>query len=33
MEAHMDGGVEWLPPRVKVIEILGERVEGGYALW
>ena len=31
MEAHMGGGVVWLPPNAKVIEIPGERVEGGYA--
>ena len=27
----MDGGVVWLPPHAKIIEIPGERVEGGYA--
>jgi hypothetical protein len=31
MEAHMGWGVVWLPPHAKVIEILGDRVEGGYA--
>jgi hypothetical protein len=31
MEAHMGGGVVWLPPHAKVIEIPGDRVEGGYA--
>jgi hypothetical protein len=31
MEAHMDWGVVWLPPYAKVIEILGDRVDGGYA--
>ena len=31
MEAHMDGGVVWLPPYTKVMEILGDRMEGGYA--
>jgi serine/threonine protein kinase len=31
MEAHMGGGVVWLPPHAKVMEILGDRVEGGYA--
>jgi hypothetical protein len=27
----MGGGVVWLPQHAKVIEILGDRVEGGYA--
>jgi hypothetical protein len=31
MEAHMGRGVVWLPPHAKVIEIPGDRVEGGYA--
>jgi hypothetical protein len=31
MEAHMGGGVLWLPPHAKVMEIPGDRVEGGYA--
>jgi serine/threonine protein kinase len=31
MEAHMGGGVVWLPLHAKVIEIPGDRVEGGYA--
>jgi hypothetical protein len=31
MKAHMGGGVVWLPPHAKVIEIPGDRVEGGYA--
>jgi hypothetical protein len=31
MEAHMDWGVVWLPLHAKVIEIPGDRVEGGYA--
>ena len=31
MEAHMDGGVVWLPLHAKVIGRPGERVEGGYA--
>jgi hypothetical protein len=31
MEAHMGGGVVWLPPHAKVMEIPGDRVEGGYA--
>jgi hypothetical protein len=31
MEAHMGGRVVWLPPRTKVMEIPGKRVEGGYA--
>jgi hypothetical protein len=31
MEVHMGWGVVWLPPHAKVIEILGDRVEGGYA--
>jgi hypothetical protein len=31
MEAHMGGGVVWLPPHAKVIEIPGDRMEGGYA--
>ena len=31
MEAHMDWGVVWLPPYAKIIEIPGDRVEGGYA--
>ena len=31
MEAHMGGGVVWLPSHAKVIEIPGDRVEGGYA--
>jgi hypothetical protein len=31
MEAHMGGGVVWLPKHAKVIEILGAKVEGGYA--
>jgi hypothetical protein len=31
MEAHMGGRMVWLPPRAKVIEIPGEKVEGGYA--
>jgi hypothetical protein len=30
IEAHMDEGVVWLPPHAKVIEIPGDRVEGGY---
>jgi hypothetical protein len=30
MEAHMDGGMVWLPLHAKVIEIPGDRVEGGY---
>jgi hypothetical protein len=30
MEAHMGGGMVWLPPRAKVIEIPGDRIEGGY---
>jgi hypothetical protein len=30
MEAHMGGGLVWLPPHVKVMEIPGDRVEGGY---
>jgi hypothetical protein len=25
------GGVVWLPPHAKVMEIPGDRVEGGYA--
>jgi hypothetical protein len=31
MEAHMGWGVVWLLPHAKVIEIPGDRVEGGYA--
>jgi hypothetical protein len=31
MEAHMDGGVVWLPPHAKVMEIPRDRVEGEYA--
>jgi serine/threonine protein kinase len=31
MEAHMGEGVVWLLPHAKVIEILGDRLEGGYA--
>jgi hypothetical protein len=31
MEAHMGGGVVWLPPHAKVMEIPGDRVEGRYA--
>jgi hypothetical protein len=31
MEAHMDGGVVWLPPHTKVMEIPGDRMEGRYA--
>ena len=27
----MGGGIIWLPPHAKVIEILGNRVEDGYA--
>ena len=30
IEAHMDGGVVWLPKHAKAIEILGDMVEGGY---
>ena len=30
MEAHI-WGVVWLPPHTKVMEILGDREEGGYA--
>jgi hypothetical protein len=30
MEAHMGGGVVWLPKHAKVIEIPRARVEGGY---
>jgi hypothetical protein len=30
MEAHMGWGMVWLPPHAKVIEILGDRMEGGY---
>jgi hypothetical protein len=30
MEAHMGGEVVWLLPSTKVMEILGERLEGGY---
>jgi hypothetical protein len=31
IEAHMGGGVVWLPKHAKLIEIPGARVEGGYA--
>jgi hypothetical protein len=31
MEVHMGGGVVWLPSHAKVMEVLGDRVEGGYA--
>jgi hypothetical protein len=31
MEVHMGGRVVWLPPKAKVIEILGKQVESGYA--
>jgi hypothetical protein len=31
MEAHIGGGVVWLPEHAKVIEIPGDMVEGGYA--
>jgi serine/threonine protein kinase len=31
MEAHMGGGVVWLPLHAKVIEIPRDRVDGGYA--
>ena len=27
----MDGGVVWLPPKAKVIEIPRDKLEGGYA--
>jgi hypothetical protein len=30
MEAYMGGAVVWLPPHAMVIEIPGNRVEGGY---
>jgi hypothetical protein len=31
METHIGGRVVWLPLSAKVMKILGERVEGGYA--
>jgi hypothetical protein len=31
MKAHMGGGVVWLPPKAKVIEIPRDMVEGGFA--
>jgi hypothetical protein len=31
MEAHMGGGVVWLPKHAKVIEIPRDRLEGRYA--
>jgi hypothetical protein len=30
IEAHMDGGVVWLPPKAKVIEIPRNKLKGGY---
>ena len=29
-EQHLQGGVVWLPEKVKIIEMLRDRVEGGY---
>jgi hypothetical protein len=31
MEAHMGGGVIWLLPKAKIIEIPRDRLEGGFA--
>jgi hypothetical protein len=30
MEAHIGGGLVWLPPKAKLIEIPRNRIEGGY---
>ena len=27
---HLQGGVVWLPEKVKIVEMLGNRTEGGY---
>ena len=27
---HLQGGIVWLPEKVKIVEMLGNRVEGGY---
>ena len=27
---HLQGGVVWLPEKVKIVEMLGNRAEGGY---
>ena len=27
---HLQGGIVWLPEKVKIVEMLGDRVEGGY---
>ena len=29
-EQHLQGGVVWLPEKVKIVEMLGDRAEGGY---
>jgi hypothetical protein len=31
MEAYMDGGLVWLPPKAKVIEIPRDKLEGRYS--
>lgn len=31
MEAHMDGRMVWLAPKAKLIKILGDTLEDGYA--
>ena len=27
---HLQGGIVWLPKKVKIVEMLGDRAEGGY---
>ena len=27
---NLQGGIVWLPEKVKIVEMLGDRVEGGY---
>ena len=29
-EQHLQGGVVWLSKKVKIVEILSDRAEGGY---
>ena len=29
-EQHLQGGVVWLPEKVKIVDMLGDRTEGGY---
>ena len=27
---HLQGGIVWLPKKVKIVKMLGDRAEGGY---